>query len=114
MSRVDQSKLSPLEDLCPSLDSTTLMMASAADTGRGGPTPLGGRCVRLSCVWSPALQAGPVLMLQLEPHEHQESRALPWAERASRGCSGGSGSWLSLSDHDLGVELDPHIGYVRS
>jgi hypothetical protein len=70
-SRVHQSELSPLEDHCPSLDSTT------------SATPLGGRCIRLCVV--PCLACGP------SPDTPAPfSFALPWAEVTSRACSGGS------------------------
>jgi hypothetical protein len=63
-SRVYRSKVSPLEDLCPSLDSTT------------SATPLSGRCVRPACE-VPCLAGGPS---PDTPLAAPSSFALPWAE----------------------------------
>jgi hypothetical protein len=59
-SRVHRSKLSPLEDLCPSLDSTTSATPQAV--------------VASARVRSPALQVGPVLILQLHPPSRSRGR----------------------------------------
>jgi hypothetical protein len=86
MSRVYQSKSTG--GSCPSIDTTT------------SATPPGGRSVRLCVV--PCLAGGPVLILKL----HSPSR------------SGGREGLLvhvpKVLDDDLGVELSPHHGYVRS
>jgi hypothetical protein len=75
------------------------------------PTRWSLRDVASACVWSSALQAGPVLILQLRSPSRSGGQkgflvhALEILDHAST---------REVLDDDLGVKLDPVHGYVRS
>ena len=87
-SRAYQTKLSPLESL-------------ARPRALPRPPPYGA-VERSARAWSPALQAGPVLIRQFHPSPRP------------RGWEGLLVHILEVLDDDLGVELSPNHGYVRS